>query len=198
LARLEALLASAPLGIAFLDRELRVVRVNAALAKVLARPIAECVGCAVAELVPALAEVLLPVLERVASTGEPVPEFEFSGEAPSAPGITRHWLSALVPVRTSARHRIRQRTSVRRGGAGARRERGPAMRARAGAGTTHGVGARGARAHSAQPAAPAESIEGTGLGLAISRELAHGMDGQPSVRSTVGEGFTFTLRLPRA
>ena len=38
---------------------------------------------------------------------------------------------------------------------------------------------------------------GAGLGLAISRELARGMNGELRVRSTEGNGATFTLTLPR-
>jgi signal transduction histidine kinase len=40
--------------------------------------------------------------------------------------------------------------------------------------------------------------EGTGLGLAISRDLARGMGGELSARSTVGEGSAFELRLRKA
>jgi PAS domain S-box-containing protein len=101
LARLEALLASAPLGIAFLDRSLRVERVNAALAAVLGVPASDCRGRTVAELVPGLAGQLVPVLEQVAARGEVLPEFEFSGQAPGTGPLVRHWLAAFFPVRAT-------------------------------------------------------------------------------------------------
>ena len=101
LASLEALLLTAPLGIGFLDRSLRVERVNTALANIVGRPASECRGLTIAELVPGLAGLLVPVIEQVAARGEPIAEFEFSGEAPTAPGTVRHWLSALFPVRTA-------------------------------------------------------------------------------------------------
>src|SRR6185437_10640428 len=41
------------------------------------------------------------------------------------------------------------------------------------------------------------SQQGVGLGLSISRDLARGMGGSLSAASTVGEGSTFTLCLPR-
>ena len=39
--------------------------------------------------------------------------------------------------------------------------------------------------------------QGSGLGLAICRDIARAMNGDVSVESVVGDGSTFTLRLPR-
>jgi signal transduction histidine kinase len=45
---------------------------------------------------------------------------------------------------------------------------------------------------------PSRTEGGTGLGLAVSRRLARRLGGDVDVESRVGEGSTFTLRLPRS
>jgi PAS domain S-box-containing protein len=47
-------------------------------------------------------------------------------------------------------------------------------------------------------ASTTRTAPGTGLGLAVTRRLAHLLGGEVTVQSALGEGSTFTLRLPRA
>ncbi|MCW5804456.1 MAG: PAS domain-containing protein [Deltaproteobacteria bacterium] len=94
LARLESLVAAAPVGIAFLDRELRYVTVNDALARLNGRPAAEHVGRSVLDVLPPeAADQIVPVLERVRDTGETVVDREVA-----IPG-QRTVLTSFFPVR---------------------------------------------------------------------------------------------------
>ena len=81
-AMLHALLASTPVGLAVLDRDLRHVHVNEALALIDDKPVEWHIGRTVREVVPALADELEPLLQKVLETGEPASDLEFSDVGP--------------------------------------------------------------------------------------------------------------------
>jgi PAS domain S-box-containing protein len=100
---LEALLAAAPVGIGFLDRELRYVRVNEALAAIDGFPIEDHLGRTPFDLNPQLTPILEPVRRQVLEAGESVVNVEVSGETFAAPGQLRHWLVSYYPVHAQGR-----------------------------------------------------------------------------------------------
>jgi PAS domain S-box-containing protein len=98
---LEALLASAPVGIAFLDGDLRIARINKALANVLGCTVAECLGRTARELSPpGLWPVAEFALRRVLETGESIHDYEFSGPHAQRED-RRHWVASVFPVRVN-------------------------------------------------------------------------------------------------
>lgn len=99
IALLNTLLESAPVGFAFMDRDLRYVRVNQALADMHGIPIDRHLGRAHASVLPKLAETTDPVYRNVMVTGIPLVNWEVAGETPASPGQTRYWLVSLYPVR---------------------------------------------------------------------------------------------------
>lgn len=100
LALLDALLATAPVGFAFLDHDLRHLRVNQTLADLNGIPAEDHVGRPLQEvLTPAMLAIIEPPLRQVLETGEPVSGIEFTSPDPrSAPGVT--WVATYFPVRT--------------------------------------------------------------------------------------------------
>lgn len=98
LAKLESLLAASPVGIAFVDRDLRYLRINEALAVLNGRPVEDHVGRTVREVLPAMADTFEPLLRNVIETGVPALnlELEAAGETPES---TRWLLGNYFPVR---------------------------------------------------------------------------------------------------
>jgi PAS domain S-box-containing protein len=88
----------APVGLAFVDTDLRFVRINAALADINDRPAEEHLGKRIDEVLPELGPELLDVYKQVLATGEPVLEREMTGERPGS-GRVRHVLASWFPVR---------------------------------------------------------------------------------------------------
>jgi PAS domain S-box-containing protein len=97
-ALLDSLYATAPIGLAFIDREFRYVRINDMLAAINGVSAAEHVGRRVRDVLPELGVKLEETHRRVLETGEPVLNVEVSGETPAAPGAQRHWLVNYYPV----------------------------------------------------------------------------------------------------
>ena len=101
LAELQAVYATAPIGLAVLDCDLRYVRLNERLAEINGRPIKEHWGRTVREIVPALADIAEPHLRHVIATGEPVLGLEINGETAAQPGVERSWLESCYPLATA-------------------------------------------------------------------------------------------------
>jgi PAS domain S-box-containing protein len=86
-------------GIAIFDDHLRYVEVNETLAHLHGIPAEDHVGKSLADIIPAMAHVVEPVIEKTLRTGEPQLNIELEGEAATAPGIIRHWTVSLVPLK---------------------------------------------------------------------------------------------------
>jgi PAS domain S-box-containing protein len=102
LGKLESLLAASPVGIAFLDEDLRYLRINEALAAMNGHPAADHVGRSVVEMLPDLAGVLEPILREVMATGQPALNRVLTRDSPSRPGEPRTHLATFFPVRAES------------------------------------------------------------------------------------------------
>ncbi|MGZ7023867.1 MAG: PAS domain-containing protein, partial [Ilumatobacteraceae bacterium] len=80
-ALLETLHSASPVGFGFVDRDLRVVSLNAALASVNGTAIESQLGRRVADMVPELWPQLEPVFRGVLDTGTSVIDIELNGPA---------------------------------------------------------------------------------------------------------------------
>jgi PAS domain S-box-containing protein len=101
LAQLNTLLEVSPVGIAFLDRELRYLRINETLATLNSQPVAYHLGKTFREVVPDwVADTFEPLFRRVLETGEPMTNHEFTSQPHEGTGPERQWLGNYYPVRT--------------------------------------------------------------------------------------------------
>jgi diguanylate cyclase (GGDEF)-like protein/PAS domain S-box-containing protein len=96
---LDTLMATAPVGFGYVDRDFRVVRLNVKLASINGSTIEEQVGRTVAEVVPRFWPQVEPIYRRVLDTGEAVLNVESSGKTAMDPAIERYWLISYYPVR---------------------------------------------------------------------------------------------------
>jgi diguanylate cyclase (GGDEF)-like protein/PAS domain S-box-containing protein len=98
-ALVNALFAHAPVGLAFVDLDLRYVKVNEAVAAFAGCSVEEYVGRTVRDIHPVLADEIEPAMRRVIETGQAIVGEKLSGELPGEPGRLRHFRIGRYPVR---------------------------------------------------------------------------------------------------
>jgi PAS domain S-box-containing protein len=96
---LEAMLHSVPVGMAFFDRGLRYVRVNAALAQINGIPPEAHVGRGLTDLRDGIPPDVADDIRRVFETGETIEQRAVSWSSPPGAGADpRHWMVSYYPV----------------------------------------------------------------------------------------------------
>ncbi len=105
-ALLEGVLENAPVGLGFLDRDLKVRHLNTALTVMNDRALGTDIGRPLWDVLPHLRQQLEPRLRSVVEAGRVVPNVE--AEAPSAtdPGTTRSYLMSFYPLRRGAGQQV--------------------------------------------------------------------------------------------
>jgi PAS domain S-box-containing protein len=89
---------TAPVGIGFLDRDFRVVRMNEKLAAANGLPLEEQLGRLVSEVVPALWPVLEPIYTQILDSGEALVNQPLRGPSAERPGQVTSWIVSYYPV----------------------------------------------------------------------------------------------------
>lgn len=98
---LDALFDTASIGLGVLDRDLRLVRVNASLAEMNGVSQEEHIGKRPIDVVPGIPELeaLMEGLRSILVTGEPLRNVELRGVTPASPDAQRIWIEEFFPVR---------------------------------------------------------------------------------------------------
>lgn len=105
LSLLDSMLAHAPIGLAFVNRESRLVRVNQVFAKLSGAPLSRHLGRSLPEILPqAVGRGLEDAVLRVFAHGEPIADLEFSGQQDGAAERGRKWIwtASVYPVRVQS------------------------------------------------------------------------------------------------
>ena len=96
------LYARAPIGLCVTDRDHRYVRINQQLCDINGQPMEKHVGRTIQEVIPHLADQIVPMFQHVIDTAEPVLDHEVRGETLSYPGEERFFLGTHFPLISKA------------------------------------------------------------------------------------------------
>jgi len=96
---IESIYATAPIGLCFIDRDLKFVRINQRMAEINGVSISKHIGRTLREILPDLSQKLEPLYQQVIQTGKPIHNFEISGMTPASPDTERDWLASFYPLK---------------------------------------------------------------------------------------------------
>jgi PAS domain S-box-containing protein len=96
-AELDLFFRTAPIGVAFIDRQMRYLSINARLASYHGVPVDDHIGKKVFEVIPTLANEVTSAVRRVFVTGDPLLNHESSST--NADGNEHIWLANYFPMR---------------------------------------------------------------------------------------------------
>lgn len=86
------------IGLSILDKNFCFLKINQVLADYDGYPITKYLGQSFENLLPEIAPRILPVLQSVIDTKQPISNMEVSGVVPSQPGVIRYWLVSYFPI----------------------------------------------------------------------------------------------------
>jgi PAS domain S-box-containing protein len=112
LAEIESIYRNAPVGLSFIDADLRYLRVNQAIADMNGVSIDQVVGKTYRDLSPDTADAAEPFLRDLIRRGEPVRNLETVSRPPADPAEDHHYLLNMEPVRNEQGEIIGHMTAV--------------------------------------------------------------------------------------
>ncbi len=94
----DSFLEAAPVGIAYLDKDLNYLKVNQAMAELNGLTVEQHIGRAMSDIVPLAEQTLGATLRQVLQSGKYLTGVEFSASSPNAKTFQDHWLGSFYPV----------------------------------------------------------------------------------------------------
>src|SRR3954452_483014 len=95
---LDTLFKTTPVGLSFVDTNLRVTRVNEALAEMNGLSVEEHLGRTIGEVLGPFAKEVEPFYRQALEERRPVLNQEITGTVPGRPDDVRHWVASYTPV----------------------------------------------------------------------------------------------------
>ena len=111
--KLERVYDTAPVGLCFIDRDLRFVMINKHLASINGLPVDVHIGRKLSDVLGEFGRMLEPFYQQVIDGGEPIIDKMFTSEITSDADLPRHWLSSLYPFEDQTGHIIGVNSTVR-------------------------------------------------------------------------------------